>query len=295
MKAWLVVNAFLQREKFDEIHQWLCEAGRQRKVDISIRTNEELLAMCADGGLILLPELEKVDFVLFWDKDILLAKTLEQLGVKVFNTSHAIQVCDDKTLTHFYLAKEKIPMPKTIFAPMTYANIGYTNVSFLTTVIEQLGLPIVIKESFGSFGQQVYLAKTQEEIISIITKLEGISLLFQEYIEASAGCDVRLQVVGEQVVAAMERKAKQGDFRANVTNGGSMKKYKPTKKEEQLAIRCCKILGVDFAGVDLLFDENGEPLVCEVNSNAHFKNIFECTGINTADYIIDYIIEQVQS
>ena len=70
MKAWLVVNAFLQREKFDEIHRWLCEAGRSRKVDISIRTNEELLSMCANGGLRLLPALENVDFVLFWDKDI---------------------------------------------------------------------------------------------------------------------------------------------------------------------------------------------------------------------------------
>ena len=63
MKAWLVVNAFLQKEKFDEIHRWLCEAGRHRNVDISIRTNEELLSMCTEGGLALLPELDKVDFV----------------------------------------------------------------------------------------------------------------------------------------------------------------------------------------------------------------------------------------
>lgn len=294
MKAWLMVNAFLQREKFDEIHQWLCEAGRCKKVDISVRTNEELLSMCDDGGLTLLPELKKIDFVLFWDKDILLARTLEQLGVKVFNSSHAIQVCDDKALTHFYLAKEKVPMPKTIFAPMTYANIGYTSVSFVNTVIEQLGLPMVIKESFGSFGQQVYLAKTKEEVFSLVKSLEGKSFFFQKYIAASGGRDIRLQVVGNQVVAAMERKAKQGDFRANISNGGSMKEYKPTEKEAQLAVYCCNILGVDFAGVDLLWGENGEPMVCEVNSNAHFKNIFDCTGVNTADYILSYILEQLK-
>lgn len=295
MKAWLVVNAFLQKEKFDEIHRWLCEAGRHRNVDISIRTNEELLSMCTEGGLALLPELDKVDFVLFWDKDILLAKTLEHLGVKVFNSSHAIQVCDDKTLTHLYLSKERIPMPKTIFAPMTFANIGYTRLSFVTAVIEQLGLPMVIKESFGSFGQQVYLVKSEEEALLLVKKLEGKSFLFQEYIESSKGCDVRLQVVGNQVVAAMERRAKPGDFRANITNGGNMRAYTPKENEVLLAVNCCKILGADFAGVDVLFDENGELLVCEVNSNAHFKNIFDCTGINTADFILDYIIEQVNS
>ena len=77
MKAWLVVNAFLQKEKFDEIHRWLCEAGRRRNVDISIKTNEELLSLCTNGGLHILPVLDSVDFVLFWDKDVLLAKTLE--------------------------------------------------------------------------------------------------------------------------------------------------------------------------------------------------------------------------
>lgn len=293
MKAWLIVNAFLQREKFDEIHQWLCEAGRRRNVDISIRTNAELLGMCSGGGLTLLSGLENLDFIIFWDKDILLAKTMEHLGIKVFNSSRAIQICDDKSLTHFYLAKEKVPMPKTIFVPMTYANIGYTKVDFLTTVIEQLGLPMVIKESFGSFGQQVYLAKTEAEVFSLVKKLEGKSFLLQEYIVASSGYDVRLQVVGRQVVAAMERRAKNGDFRANISNGGSMKEYKPTKNEVLLAVRCCEILGLDFAGVDLLFNEKGEPMVCEVNSNAHFKNIFDCTGINTADFILDYILEQV--
>lgn len=294
MKAWLVVNAFLQRKKFDEIHRWLYEAGKRSGVDISIRTNQELLSMCSNGGLSLLSVTETVDFVLFWDKDILLASTLEAMGMKVFNSSHGIEVCDDKAKTHLVLAKEKIPMPKTVFAPMTYANIGYTDNAFVEPIIEMLGLPLVIKESFGSFGQQVYLAHTADEVFSLVKKLEGKSFLFQQYVKASSGRDVRLQVVGEQVVAAMERQAKEGDFRANITNGGTMKAYQPSAAEQELAIDCCRILGVDFAGVDLLFDEQGKPLVCEVNSNAHFKNIFDCTGVNTADYILDYILEKLK-
>ncbi|HWT75620.1 MAG TPA: RimK family alpha-L-glutamate ligase, partial [Mobilitalea sp.] len=63
----------------------------------------------------------------------------------------------------------------------------------------------------------------------------------------------------------------------------------------ELALRSCEIIGLDFAGVDLLLGENDEPIVCEVNSNAHFKNIYDCTGVNAADEIITYIKNQLQA
>lgn len=290
MKAWLVVNAFLRREKFDEIYRWLYEAGKKRGVSFKVYTNQELLCLFSQGGLEVFPDTESVDFVLFWDKDIMLAKMLEEAGFKVYNSSHAIEVCDNKTLTHFYLAKENIPMPDTIAAPMTYANIGYTSTEFVKIVIEKLGLPLVIKESFGSFGQQVYLASTEKEVMEYVIKLAGKPFLFQKYIKASSGRDVRLQVVGKKVVAAMERRARQGDFRANVTIGGTMREYVPKQEEASLALLSCQILQVDFAGVDLLYDDSGKPMVCEVNSNAHFKNIADCTGVNAADYIVEYLL-----
>lgn len=292
MKAWLVVNEFLNQSKFHEIYEWLFQAGVNRKVEFSIKTNGELLAMCQSCGLSLQKEIPMVDFVLFWDKDIILAKTLEARGYRVFNSSRAIEVCDNKTLTHFYLAKENIPMPDTIFAPMTYENIGYTRLDFVEQVIEQLGEELIIKESFGSFGQQVYLCKNRQEVFEKVKQLQGKSFLFQKYMKGTGGRDVRLQVVGNRVVAAMERRAKEGDFRANITNGGSMKKYSPSKEEQELAVRCCEVLKVDFAGVDLLFDEQGKAYVCEVNSNAHFKNIYDCTGVNVADFILEHIIKQ---
>lgn len=67
-----------------------------------------------------------------------------------------------------------------------------------------------------------------------------------------------------------------------------MERYEPEEAACLLAVRACQATGCDFAGVDLLFTENGF-LVCEVNSNAHFKNLYDCTGINTADYIMEYI------
>ena len=72
-----------------------------------------------------------------------------------------------------------------------------------------------------------------------------------------------------------------------------MRSFEPTKRQQELAVRCCDIIGLDFAGVDLLFGEEEEPLVCEVNSNAHFKNIYECTGVDAADAILRHIRERL--
>lgn len=291
MKAWLVINGFLQQEKFQEIHQWLYDAGSKQGISFEIRTNAELLAGIQKNRLRILGQ-QEVDFVLFWDKDVLLAKALEQMGYAVYNSSFAIEACDNKALTHLYLGKGQIPMPDTVFAPMTYANIGYNQLEFLGEVVEQLGLPVVVKECYGSFGQQVYLCETMEQLETKVKELEGKDMVFQQFIAGAAGEDVRLQVVGDQVVAAMKRKAKEGDFRANITNGGSMQEFEPTEELCELAVRCCKLLRVDFAGVDLMQDANGQWLVCEVNSNAHFKNIFDCTGVNTADYIVSYLLKK---
>ena len=80
------------------------------------------------------------------------------------------------------------------------------------------------------------------------------------------------------------------DFRANITNGGSMKPFAPTPEMADMAVSACKALDLDFAGVDILFGEDDTPILCEVNSNAHFKNLYDCTGINTADAIMRHIM-----
>lgn len=295
MTGWLIINGFLHSSKFNEIHKWLLDAAKKHNIELEIKSNDAvLISLSEDINFIeQIPVNRRPEFVLFWDKDIRLAQALEKMGLQVFNSSESIARCDDKSLTHLLLSKEHIPMPETIIAPMTYPNIGYTDISFLETIENRLQYPIVIKECFGSFGQQVYLAHNRSELEQQVRALQGKPFLFQKFISYSAGRDVRLQVVGEQVVASMYRYASDGDFRANITNGGSMKPYEPTEEEKNLAVRCCKILGLDFAGVDLLFGENETMLVCEVNSNAHFKNIYDCTGVNTADYIIKYIIERI--
>jgi len=290
MTGILVVNEFLQSNKFNEIHAWLLEAANKQGIEMLLRTNADLLIDISEDT-----EVNKADFILFWDKDVRLAYYLEQLGYPVFNSSKAIELCDDKSLTHLTLMNSGIPMPRTIIAPKTFENIGYTNYRFLHQVAERIGFPMVVKESFGSFGQQVYLMKNIEELEEQVKQIGVKPILFQEFIKSSFGKDIRLQVVGKKIIASMYRYTENGDFRANLSIGGKMENYLPTKKQCELALRCCEIIGLDFAGVDLLFGENEEPIVCEVNSNAHFKNIYDCTGVNVADAIISHIIRKLQT
>lgn len=295
MNGTLITNAFLHTTKFTEINLWLIEAAKKLGIDLMVKTNAEILVQL-DSKFInpkSKNDQDKSDFVLFWDKDIRLARFLEMKGFQVFNSSNGIAICDDKSLTHLHLQSAGIKMPNTILAPMTYTNIGYNNLEFLDEVMRKLTFPMIVKECFGSFGQQVYLVNNKQELEEKVIEIGAKPMLFQEFIKSSNGKDIRLQVVGNQVVAAMYRYSDNGDFRANISNGGKMKLYEPTKEQIDIAVHCCKIIGLDFAGVDILFGENQEPIVCEVNSNAHFKNIFDCTGVNVADYILEYIIKRI--
>ena len=182
-------------------------------------------------------------------------------------------------------------MPKTYIAPMTFDK-EYKDYTFVLQVEGNIGYPMVIKENNGSFGEQVYLVNNYYEAVEKIKDIGHDKFVMQEYIESSKGRDVRIHVVGDEVVTAMER-VNDKDFRANITNGGKMKKYEPTPEQKQMAIDVCRELNLDFAGVDILFGKDNEPVLCEVNSNAHFKNIYDCTGVNVAEHIMKYIKKKV--
>lgn len=276
MIGWLIINDFLNSSKFNEIYHYLEKAFDNIGHKLLVYTNSECINLNFK---------EKPDFVVFWDKDIMLAKQLENMGIRLFNSADAIEKCDNKALTYIAL-KEKVAMPKTIIGPMTYRNIGYSKLDFLDNI--DLGYPMVIKECYGSFGQQVYLANNKNDAINIV-KNTNEQLIFQEFISSSKGKDIRINMVGNKAVASMIR-YNDNDFRANITNGGSMKPYTPNECEVMLAQRICQILNLDFGGIDILFGENG-PVFCEANSNAHFKNIYDCTGVNVADKIAEYVIK----
>lgn len=287
MKAWIVVNGFVSSEKFCELYGFLSRAAEKRGISLAVKTGDSLAVPVGDR----ITDAERPDFVLFWDKDTSLARRIEAEGVRLFNSARAIEICDSKALTAECLTG-KVETPRTVIAPKTFEGVGYSNTGFIENAARVLGLPLVIKEAYGSFGAQVYLARTLDEAKEIIAALGHKDFVMQEFIAESCGRDVRVNVVGGKVVSAMER-YNDTDFRSNITNGGKMKKAPLTPEIEVAAIRAADAIGLDFAGVDVLFGKDG-PIVCEVNSNPHFKSSLECTGIDMSECIMDYITEQMR-
>ena len=288
MKGWLVVNHFVRTEKFEELFALLMAAAAPFDVDLERISNSQAWLRLAECGYELK---DRPDFVLFWDKDVRLACEIERQGIRVYNPARAIELCDDKTLTWLTCEHAGIRQPKSIISPKKFHADGLFDEDLPLVVRERIGFPCVIKEAFGSFGQQVRLAGSEDELISYIKDCGDRPYIIQEYIASSEGRDIRLQVVGGRIVAAMLRE-NRNDFRANITNGGTATDYTAavTPAQAEMAVEACRALGLDFAGVDILFGPGEEPVLCEVNSNAHFKNLYDCTGVNAAEAILEYIV-----
>lgn len=312
MNGWLIVNEFVKTEKFNELFAMLQQAAARNGIDLTRKTNAEVWTMLAScgyrlydfftvgcpftgsNGVEMIVSAGEVgiaipDFIIFWDKDVRLAHELERQGLRLFNTAQAIEDCDDKAITYLKLQAAGIRQPRTVIAPKKFHNDGTYDDKFLKHAITQVGgFPCVVKECFGSFGQQVYLARDMAELSSFAAAIGERPFMIQQYVSSSQGRDIRVEVVGDRIIAAMER-ANPADFRANITNGGMMSPCTLNEAQAQMALEACRALGVEFGGVDLLYGLGGTPLLCEVNSNAHFKNLYDCTGINAADYIMMYI------
>ena len=293
MNGWLVINSFAQTAESLKLFELLKEAAARTGTELKTLRTVELASPingARDAGI---PE-EKAnpDFVLFWDKDVLLARTLEAMGMRLFNRAQAIETCDSKALTAITLQERDVRQPLTFISPKTFEYFGYNDPAFLSVYEEALGYPYVIKEEFGSFGLGVHLVGNRSEAEELIGRIGSKTFIAQKFIRESAGRDLRIYVVGGQVIASMLRENKN-DFRSNVFQGGKGFKHSPSPEEEALAIKAAEAVNCDFCGVDLLIGDNG-PLVCEVNSNAHFTGLLKYTGINVADSIFRHIFENVR-
>lgn len=280
----LVMNAFLRTDSFIRLEAALQEASKKLGLAIQTRLNDQFIQEAAIKNC--------PSRVLFFDKDLRLAQRMEAAGLRLFNSKQAIEDCDDKTISYLLLNQAGIAQPKTLLCPASFPSIGYGNFGFLQEVADNLGFPLVVKEGLGSFGKQVYLVHSMDELHRQTAKADGKPLLFQRFIQESAGEDLRLYVVQGRTIAAIKRRNLEGDFRANLGRGGQAMAHAFSQEEAALAEAACAALGADFAGVDLLVSREG-PLVCEVNSNAHFLGLREATGINPAEEIMKMIRDSI--
>lgn len=295
LRGWIIYNGQLQGKKFIDFAIWLQRAASRKQIDTIIYRNDEVISYLNSHKITLLQTAEDKlpDFVLFTDKDIYLARQFELMGVPVFNSARSIELSDDKIATYQALASGGIPIPKTMIQPKIF-HYNEHHPEYIEHIIDELSFPMIIKEAYGSFGEQVYLIHTKQKMLEKMQDLGEKSYVFQEFISSSYGMDARLHVVGDDVVAAMKR-YNTNDFRANITSGGSMEAYTAKDNEISFAVRAAKAIGADFAGVDILFGPDEAPIICEVNSNAHIRNMYEATGIDVSDFMIEHILHTLNT
>ena len=237
-------------------------------------------------------EFEQFDFAVFLDKDKYLAASLFACGVKMFNNHTGIRLADDKGDTYFALANRGLNLPDTIFAPLCYRSGCSIDISDAEFVADKLSLPVIVKESYGSLGLGVHKADTVLQLWELMNQLKTKPHLYQRYLGAKKGTDIRIIVIGGKYFAAMKR-INECDFRSNIACGGRGESFEPSSEFIAAAEKAAKILNLDYCGVDLLFGDDDSPYICEVNSNAFIKGIEDATGKNVAKAYAEYILNKI--
>ncbi|MEZ5300155.1 MAG: 30S ribosomal protein S6--L-glutamate ligase [Verrucomicrobiales bacterium] len=214
-------------------------------------------------------------------------RQFEMMGTYSVNESVAITRSRDKLRSLQLLARKGVGLPITAFAhdPRTTQQL-----------IEACGgAPLVIKLLEGTQGVGVVLAETKKAAESVIEAFRGLdaNILVQEFIKEAGGTDIRCFVVGDKVVASMQRKAKPGEFRSNLHRGGTAEVIRITPEERSTAVRAARIMGLNVAGVDLLRSNHG-PVVMEVNSSPGLEGIEEATGKDIAGMVIQFIEKEAK-
>jgi ribosomal protein S6--L-glutamate ligase len=214
-------------------------------------------------------------------------RQFEMMKVRTAVESQAIVRSRDKLRSMQILARAGVGMPKTAF----------TNYSDeVLEMIDQVGgAPVIIKLLEGTQGLGVVLAESAKAAQSVIEAFHNLKarIIVQEFIKESKGADLRAFVVNGEVVGAMKRQGKEGEFRSNLHRGGTGKLVKLTRAEKAAALLAAKALGLGIAGVDMLQSNRG-PLVLEVNSSPGLEGIEKATGLDIAGRIIEYTANLAQ-
>lgn len=218
-----------------------------------------------------------------------ITRQLERLGVHVFNTADVIEMVRDKLHTHQILAESGIDTPDTMLAKFPVD---------LDLIEKNIGFPVVVKTLNGALGIGVFLIESRgafQDLMELVGETNpNLQLIFQKFVSVSKGRDLRLFVVHGEVIAAMERRAKDGGFKANYSSGASVHEFVPDAQAIDIAVRTAEVLNIDIGGIDLLFKEGGGYTICEANTFPGFKGLEKASGVNVAGKIFEAMQSQLE-
>ena len=212
---------------------------------------------------------------------------LERLGVILINGSNSIDAVKDKLYTQQVLGESNLPVPKTLLVKHPIdVNLVETNIQY----------PMIIKTLSGSYGAGVFLVENRKQLKQLLKMAEitkpSYNIIIQEFIEDSFGKDLRVLVVNGKVVGCMMRQSTDDDFRAYITRVCEGIPYQIDEHIEWLGGECSRLLNLDIAGVDLLFNKDGYS-ICEVNSSPGFEGMDKYCKTNIAEEIVNYVKNKI--
>ena len=274
MEVWILFNEEIESASAEafEVRRFLSE-GRDMGIDVKVFhpeqfdllvTDEDRESVMIDGAPVPLPDfvLPRTYVIDTGYFALAVIRQLERMGVRIFNDSASIEMVADKMHTQQVLAESAVD---------------------LDLVERTIGFPVVVKTLLGVNGSGVFLIEDHSSFTDLMNLMEqtnpNIQLIFQKFIAKSKGRDLRLFVVDGEVIASMERRASDGGFKANYTQGAQVVEFVPDDEARNLAIQTAEILNLQVAGIDLLYDEEGYT-ICEANSFPGFKGLESCVEVN---------------
>lgn len=213
-------------------------------------------------------------------------RQFEMMNVFTAVESQAITRSRDKLRSLQILSRSGVRMPKTAFTNSSKEE---------NNIMNHIGhAPVVIKLLEGTQGLGVMLAETEKAAKSVVEAFDSLKtrVILQEFIKEAGGADIRVFIVNGEIVGAMKRQGKEGEFRSNLHRGGQANLIELSPKEKETALKAAECMGLAIAGVDMLQSERG-PLVLEVNSSPGLEGIESATGVDIAGKIIEYIEQKV--
>ena len=290
MKAWILAK----KHNFDSYeNKRFIEEAEKSELDVKIVAPEDFeIIVTKEGRKSILyngESLELPDFLIprmgagttYFALAVI--RHLEKLGVFILNSSQSIENSRDKLAALQILASNNIPIPKTMLAKFPLN---------IEIVEKEFTYPMIVKTVSGAEGKGVFLCEKKVQLKDLADLMEvsidpKINVILQEFVTPSKGKDIRVIVIGGRAIGAMLRTAGRGKFKANYSAGGKVEALKLNPTLEWLAVESSKMLGLEIAGVDLLFDGDNYK-ICEVNSAPGFDGFEKATEINIPQKIYQY-------
>lgn len=278
-RGWLIYNKE-DYQKNKVYAQMLIEYGKESGLEIELVLRENLVLGVDGAELVIKQQGQRMEvpyFAINRSRDAQLARQLEYMRCKVFNSSKVSTIANDKGETHQYVNRLGIASVPTLFYNKTYMKLEECIKAY----------PVVIKSVAGHGGEEVYKANNLEEAQRALRQIKADTLLIQQ-VCSRVGVDIRVFVIGNQIVGAIKRSS-QEDFRSNYCLGGQASPYELTKKEQDKVYTILAHLDCDFVGIDFMLDAEGEFVFNEIEDAVGSRTLYQYTKVDSASLYIEHI------